>query len=62
MIDRRYRVRVKGGGSFLYDTIDVGRFALMMAEEGDPRPFTVKPWPWWSRIASRVQTWRETYV
>lgn len=37
-----YRVNVQGGGSFLYDAIDVGRFALRMAEEGDRRPFTVE--------------------
>lgn len=42
-----YRVKVKGGGSFLYDTIDVGRFALRMAEWGDARRFSVKPWPRW---------------
>lgn len=38
-----YRVTVKGGGRFVYDTIDVGRFALAMAEARDDRPFTVKP-------------------
>jgi hypothetical protein len=40
--DRIYRVRVQGGGRFLYDTVDVGRFALRMAQVGDQRPFTVK--------------------
>lgn len=51
---RLYRVSVKGGGSFLYDTLDVGRFARAMAERGDRRPFTVKPWTRRRRITERV--------
>lgn len=43
MTDRLYVVDVNDGGTFLYDTLDVGRFATRMAEQGDDRPFTVKP-------------------
>lgn len=59
MPDRLYTVNVKGGGTFLYDTVDVGRWALRMAEVGDDRPFTVKPWPRWRRLVSRFQDWRD---
>lgn len=55
MTRRLYRVTVKGGGRFVYDTIDVGRFALAMAEARDDRPFTVKPWPSrWSRLHRKL--------
>lgn len=36
-----YRVNVKGGGKFLYDLADVGRFAQRMAAEGDERAFSI---------------------
>lgn len=49
-----YRVHVGGGGSFLYDAIDVGRFARRMAECGDTRTFTVRPWTHWRRICEWV--------
>lgn len=52
---RLYVVDVKGGGTFLYDTVDVGRWVLRMAEVGDERPFTVKPCPRWRRFLSRLR-------
>lgn len=55
--DRLYRVKVKGGGAFLYDTIDVARFANRMAAQGDHRPFTVKPWTCWRRAVYRWTGW-----
>jgi hypothetical protein len=45
-----YWFDVKGGGRFMYDTIDVGRMAIRMAETGDLRPFTVKPLSRWDRF------------
>lgn len=50
-----YEVNVRGGGTFVYDTIDVGRFALKMAEVGDRRTFTVKPWTRRLRIIRFIQ-------
>lgn len=41
--ERLYDVEVEGGGSFLYDLCDVGRFALKMWEDSDWRPITVTP-------------------
>lgn len=46
--ERLYRVKVKGGGSFLYDTVDVGRFFRRMAEVRDTRPIKVRPT--WTRV------------
>ena len=54
---RLYVVNVKGGGTFLYDAIDVGRLVLKMAEQGDHRAFTVKPEPWHWRVVDRVRDW-----
>jgi hypothetical protein len=58
-----YTVSVKGGGQFLYDLIDVGRFALRMAEQGDRRPITVKPWPRsrWRRRLAHTRDWLLTH-
>lgn len=47
-----YWFDVQGGGRFLYDTVDVGRMALRMAETGDWRPFTVKPRSRWDCFLS----------
>jgi hypothetical protein len=56
---RLYVVDVKGGGTFLYDKIDVGRLVLRMAAEGDWRSFTVRPWPRWRRLLARAEDLRD---
>lgn len=40
--EHMYRVKVEGGGVFLYDLIDVGRFAKEMAQQDDCRSFSVR--------------------
>lgn len=40
---RLYTVRVIGGGTFLYDLVDLGRLAQRMADEGDDRLIVATP-------------------
>lgn len=60
--DFLYRVEVEGGGSFLYDPIDVGRLMVRMAEEGDTRAVRVSPAPAESPEDERAEDARNAQI
>lgn len=41
--ERLYRVKVRGGGSFVYDIYDVTRFCQAMVKAEDNRAVSIRP-------------------